>query len=151
MPDVNPCESRTSNLTKYAPALVKMCSMVRVEDHGVSQTPSPSQSQRACRVALGSGSVDEEASKKTELSTRGNGGVKANRAVGPDVAIVTAIDAVWDSVPFVPVMTTVYEPVAEPLKVQADVWVPLIVAGTHEIVTPAGLEAAARGTASLKP
>src|SRR3989454_3097957 len=128
-----------------------MCSMVRVEDHGVSQTPSPSQSQRACRVALGSGSVDEEASKKTELSTRGNGGVKVNRAVGPDVAIVTAIDAVWDSVPFVPVMTTVYEPMAEPLNVQADVWVPLMLAGTHEIVTPAGMEAAVRATAPLKP
>src|SRR2546422_10925944 len=101
-----------------------MCSMVRVEDHGVSQTPSPSQSQRACRVALGSGSVDEEASKKTELSTRGNGGVKVNRAVGPGVAIVTAIDAVWDSVPFVPGMTTGDEAMAQPLNVQAGRWVP---------------------------
>src|SRR2546426_6551680 len=127
-----------------------MCSIVRLDDNGVSQAPSPSQSQRACRVALGSGSVDEEASKKTELSTRGNGGAKANRAVGPDVAIVTAIDAVWDSVPFVPVMTTVYEPMAEPLNVQADVWVPLMLAGTHEIVTPAGAEAGVRSTAPLE-
>src|SRR2546427_6986403 len=125
-----------------------MCSTVRLDDNGVSQAPSPSQSQRACRVALGSGSVDEEASKKTELSTRGNGGGKVNRAVGPDVAIVTAIDAVWDSVPFVPVMTTVYEPMAEPLKVQADVWVPLMLAGPNQNRTPAGLEATAKATVS---
>src|SRR2546428_11436698 len=43
-PDVNPCESRTSNLTKYAPAREKTCSMGRAEDHGVSHTPAPSQS-----------------------------------------------------------------------------------------------------------
>src|SRR2546422_7504900 len=91
-----------------------MCSMVRVEDHGVSQTPSPSQSQRACRVALGSGSVDEEASKKTELSTRGNGGGKVDPGVGPRVAIVTAIDAAWGSGPFLPVRTTRYEPLGGP-------------------------------------
>src|SRR2546426_12290645 len=103
-----------------------MCSIVRLDDNGVSQAPSPSQSQRACRVALGSGSVDEEASKKTELSTRGNGGGKANRAVGPDVAIVAAIDAVGDSGPVVPGMTTVDEPLAEPPKVQADGWVALV-------------------------
>src|SRR2546428_2421631 len=139
MPDVNPCESRTSNLTKYAPAVVKMCSMVRVEDHGVSQTPSPSQSQRACRVALGSGSVDEEASKKTELSTRGNGGGKVNRAVGPDVAIVTAIDAGWGSVPFVPVMTTVVEPMAEPPNVQGDGRGAVVLPGPNASAHPAGI------------
>src|SRR6266571_188974 len=94
MPDVNPCESRTSNLTKYAPAVVKTCSMVRVEDHGVSQTPSPSQSHRACKVALGSPSVDAEASKATELFTLGDGGANVNRAVGPVAATVTAHDAV---------------------------------------------------------
>src|SRR2546427_13128455 len=106
-----------------------MCSMVRVEDHGVSQTPSPSQSQRACRVALGSGSGDQEASKKTELSTRGNGGVKENRAVGLDVAIGRAIEAGWDSVPFVPGMTTVYVPLADPPKVQAGRRGPPVLAG----------------------
>src|SRR3989442_1620604 len=48
--------------------------MVRVEDNGVSQTPSPSQSQRAWSVALGSGSVEEDASNATELFTLGYGG-----------------------------------------------------------------------------
>jgi len=153
MRSVNPYESRISNLTKYTPALVKACWAVRVEDQGVSHTPSPSQSQRACKVALGSGSVDDEASKATELFTLGYGGLNVNRAVGgPAVATtVTAIDAVWESVPFVPVTTTVYEPGVVPLTVHADVWVPLMLAGTHEVVTPAGVDAAARETAPLKP
>src|SRR3989442_8205275 len=125
--------------------------MVRVEDSGVSQTPSPSQSQRAWSVALGSGSVDEDASNATELLTFGYGGVKVNRAVGPVVAIVTAMDAVWDSVPLVPVTTTVYDPGAPPLITHADVWVPLTLAGIHEVVTPPGVDAAVRATAPLKP
>src|SRR3989442_213034 len=56
--------------------------MVRVEDSGVSQTPSPSQSQRAWSVALGSGSVDEDASNATELFTLGYGGAKEDRGRG---------------------------------------------------------------------
>src|SRR5947209_522420 len=151
MPDVNPCESRTSNLTKYAPAVVKTCSMVRVEDHGVSQTPSPSQSHRACKVALGSPSVVEEASKATELFTLGDGGANVNRAVSPVAATVTAIDAVCDSVPSVPVTTTVYEPKAVPLSVQADVCVPLMVEGLHDAATPEGGEAAVSSTVPVKP
>jgi len=125
--------------------------MVSVEEKGVSQTPSPSQSHRACKVAPGSESVDEDASNATELFTFGYGGVNVNRAVGPVAAIVTAMDAVRDSVPFVPVTTTVCEPRAAPLIVQADVWVPLTLAGTHEVVTPPGVDAAVRATAPLKP
>src|SRR2546422_9908714 len=56
--------------------------MVRVEDSGVSQTPSPSQSQRAWSVALGSGSVDEDASNATELFTLGYGGGEGDRGRG---------------------------------------------------------------------
>ena len=74
-----------------------------------------------------------------------------NRAVGPVAAIVTAMDAVRESVPFVPVTTTLYEPRAAPLIVQADVWVPLMLAGAQEVVTPPGVDAAVRATAPLKP
>ena len=66
-------------------------------------------------------SVDEEASNDTELFTLGYGGVKVNRAAGPVAATVTAIDAVWDTVPVCPVTTTVYEPKAVPPIVQTDV------------------------------
>src|SRR2546427_115275 len=126
--------------------------MVRVEDSGVSQTPSPSQSQRAWSVALGSGSVDEDASNATELFTLGYGGAKVNRAVGgPGAATVTVIDAVCDSVPFVPVTMTVYEPGVDPLIVHVDVWVPLMLTGTHEVVNPAGVAPAVRETTPLKP
>src|SRR3989442_9417550 len=135
----------------YSPAVVKTCWIVRFEDHGVSQTPSACQSQRACKVALGSGSVDEDASNAAELFTLGYGGVNVNRAVGPDAATVTAMDAVWDSAPFVPVTVTVYDPSAAPLIVQADVWVPLTLAGIHEVVPPSGVDAAVRATAPLKP
>src|SRR2546422_6043855 len=119
--------------------------MVRVEDSGVSQTPSPSQSQRAWSVALGSGSVDEDASNATELFTLGYGGAKVNRGVGgPGGATATAADAVWESVPFVPGTMTVYEPGVEPLVGHVDVLGPLIVTGTHEVVKPAGGEAGLR-------
>ena len=74
-----------------------------------------------------------------------------NRAVGPVAAIVTAMDAVRESVPFVPVTTTWYEPRAAPLIVQADVCVPLMLAGAQEVVTPPGVDAPVRATAPLKP
>ena len=74
-----------------------------------------------------------------------------NRAVGPVAAIVTAMDAVRESAPFVPVTTTRYEPRAAPLIVQADVWVPLMLAGAQEVVTPPGVDAAVRATAPLNP
>src|SRR5438445_4569926 len=126
--------------------------MVRVEDSGVSQTPSPAQSQRAWSVALGSGSVDEDASNATELFTLGYGGAKVNRAVGgPGATTVTVIDAVCESVPFVPVTMTVYEPGVDPLIVHVDVWVPPKLGGTQEVVTPAGVDAVVRETSPLKP
>src|SRR2546422_8076804 len=104
--------------------------MVRVEDNGVSQTPSPSQSQRAWSVALGSGSVDEDASNATELFTLGYGGAKANWAVGgPGAATVTVIDAPWGSVPFLPGAMTGYEPGVHPPLAHCDVLGPPIVAG----------------------
>src|SRR3989442_8996425 len=113
--------------------------MVRVEDSGVSQAPSPSQSQRAWSVALGSGSVDEDASNATELFTLGYGGAKVNRAVGgPGATTGTVIDAVCESVPFVPVTMTVYEPGVDPLILHVDVWVPLLLTRTHEVINPAG-------------
>src|SRR2546428_13912101 len=110
--------------------------MVRVEDSGVSQTPSPSQSQRAWSVALGSGSVDEDASNATELFTLGYGGGKVNWAVGAGAATVAVIDAVWGSGPFVPVTTTVEEPGGVPPTVHAGGCVPPKLAGTQEGVTP---------------
>ena len=69
---------------------------------------------------------------------------------GPGAMTVTASDAVWESVPFVPVTMTVYEPGVEPLVVHVDVWVPLMLTGTHEVVNPAGVDAAVRETAPLK-
>src|SRR2546425_11184267 len=113
--------------------------MVRVEDSGVSQTPSPSQSQRAWSVALGSGSVDEDASNATELFTLGYGGAEGKRAVGgPGGAAATATDAVWESVPFVPVTMTGYEAGGGPLVVHVGGWGALMVTGTHEGGHPAG-------------
>jgi len=53
--------------------------------------------------------------------------------------------------PFVPVIVTVYGPGVDPLIVHADVWVPLRLTGTHEVVNPAGVDAAVRETAPLKP
>src|SRR5436309_13840657 len=103
--------------------------MVRLEDQGVSQMPSPSQSQRACKVARGSESVDEDASNDTELFTLGYGGLKVNRAAGPVAATVTAIDAVWDTVPVCPVTTNVYEPKAVPHIVKTEYRVLLMLEG----------------------
>jgi len=45
----------------------------------------------------------------------------------------------------------VYDPRAAPLIAHADVWVPLTLAGTHEVVTPPGVDAEVRATAPLKP
>ena len=70
---------------------------------------------------------------------------------GPGATTVTVIDAVCESVPFVPVTMTVYEPGVDPLIVHVDVWVPLMLTGTHEVVNPAGVDPAVRETAPLKP
>src|SRR3989442_2136553 len=96
----------------YSPAVVKTCWIVRSEDHGVSQTPSACQSQRACNVALGSGSVDEDASNAAELFTLGYGGVNVNPALRPDTAPLSAMDAAWGSAPFVPPTGTRIRPTA---------------------------------------
>src|SRR5438132_1144969 len=125
--------------------------MVRVEDSGVSQTPSPSQSQRAWSVALGSGSVDEDASNATELFTLGYGGAKVNRAVGgPGATTATVIEVVRTRDPFVPVTVTAYDPAVELASVHIDLRLPLIFKGVHEVVTPAGADAAVSATVPLK-
>jgi len=49
------------------------------------------------------------------------------------------------------VTVTVYDPTVDPLRVHVDVWVPLILEGTHEVVIPAGEEAAVKATVPLKP
>src|SRR2546425_5382586 len=107
MPAVNPCESTISNSTKYVPAVVKTCWAVKVEDQEVSQTPSPSQSHRAWSVALGSGSVDEDASNATELFTLGYGGAEVNRGVGgPGAATATPAHRGWGNIPLGPLTMT---------------------------------------------
>jgi len=57
----------------------------------------------------------------TDAFTCGELGEYVNRAVGPDGVTVTAIDAVRDRVPFVPVTVTEYEPDVDPLMVHVDV------------------------------
>src|SRR2546425_11008931 len=94
----------------YSPAVVKTCWIVRSEDHGVSQTPSACQSQRACNVALGSGSVDEDASNAAELFTLGYGGVNLDRARGPGAATVTAVGAAWGNAPVLPGTVCAHHP-----------------------------------------
>src|SRR5712691_645986 len=147
----SPWESRICKVTGYVPAVEKACWAVSERDHEVSHRPSPSQSQRASRVAFGSESEEEAASKRTELFATGAGGEYVKRAVGPEPATVTMIDVVWERAPFVPVTVTVYDPGMVPLIVHVDVWVPLMLDGRQEVVTPAGEEAAASDTVPVKP
>src|SRR3989442_8370925 len=122
MPAVNPCESTISNSTKYVPAVVKTCWAVKVEDQEASQTPSPSQSQRAWSVALGSGSVDEDASNATELFTLGYGGGTVDWAGGcPRGASVAVMDGAWGNGPVAPTTQPLYEPGGVALPVHAAV------------------------------
>src|SRR3989441_9328510 len=101
--------------------------MVRVEDSGVSQTPSPSQSQRAWSVALGSGSVDEDASNATELFTLGYGGGKAKRAGGGSGrAAVAGSHAGWETGPVAPPTMTGHQPGVDPPHGCMAAWVPAI-------------------------
>jgi len=51
----------------------------------------------------------------------------------------------------VPVTVTVYDPSVELASVQVDVWLPLMLEGTHETLIPAGAEVAVRSTVPLKP
>jgi hypothetical protein len=100
-------ESRISRITVCAPAAEYACCAVNALEYGVSHCPSPSQSQRAWRVALESVSEEEDASNVTVSSTFGKTGEWVKRAVGPDAVTVTAIGAVWTREPLVPVTVTV--------------------------------------------
>ena len=71
--------------------------------------------------------------------------------MGPGAVTVAAIDFAWTSVPLVPVMVTVYDPAFVALNVHVDVCDPLMLEGTHAVVTPAGAEAAVRLTVPVKP
>ena len=73
------------------------------------------------KVAVGSESEDADASNVIESFTFGNVGENVNRAIGPGAVTVAAIDAVWTSVPLVPVIVTVYEPALDAVSVQVDV------------------------------
>src|SRR5881628_2281571 len=64
---------------------------------------------------------------------------------------VTPIDVVWTSDSFVPVTVTVYDPGVDPPRVHVDVWVPLMLVGTHVTPIPAGEEVAVRSTVPVKP
>jgi hypothetical protein len=64
---------------------------------------------------------------------------------------VTSIGAVWVRLPLVPVIVTVYDRAAEEVRVQVDVWVPLILDGEQVVVTPDGVEELASATVPLKP
>ena len=46
---------------------------------------------------------------------------------------------------------TVYVPDVELARLQVDVWLPLMVEGAHDAVTPDGAEAAVSATAPVKP
>ena len=74
-----------------------------------------------------------------------------NRATGPAAATVTETAAVWTSVPLVPVIVTLYEPAFAALNVHVDVWLPLMLAGTQVVATPAGADDAVRPTVPVKP
>ena len=87
----------------------------------MSHVPSDSQSQRACKVALASESVDEDASNVIVPFTDGTVGEYTNRAVGPGAVIVTATGAVWTRAPLVPVIVTAYEPALVPVNVHVEV------------------------------
>jgi hypothetical protein len=64
---------------------------------------------------------------------------------------VTSIATVWVRLPLVPVIVTVYDRAAEEVRVQVDVWVPLMLDGEHVVVTPDGLEELESPTVPLNP
>ena len=63
----------------------------------------------------------------------------------------TSIVAEWTRVPFVPEIVTAYVPVMFAMSVQVEVPFPVRLDGTHEVVTPAGTDAAVRLTVPAKP
>src|SRR5947208_12619974 len=111
----NPWESWISNFTVYVPAAVNACCASIDAESDVSHVPSDSQSQRVCKVALGSESVVDDASKVIMSFTDGTVGEYTNRAVGPAAVIVTATGAVWNKAPLVPVIVTAEEPAFVPV------------------------------------
>src|SRR5438093_143409 len=64
---VRACESWICKVTAYVPTVPNACCAVSVDDNDVSHTPSPSQSQRACNVAVGSESEEEDASDRKSV------------------------------------------------------------------------------------
>src|SRR6266849_7952259 len=58
----SPFESWICNVTVYVPDAANACCAVRVDESAVSQVPSDVQSQRPCKVAIGSESDDVDAS-----------------------------------------------------------------------------------------
>src|SRR2546425_11738715 len=147
----NPEESRISNVTAYVPPFVKTCCPVSEGDHGVSHRPSASQSHLASRIAFGSESEEDDASKRTVVLAMGTGGEYVNRAVGPEPVTATPIDVEWERVPLVPVTTAVYDPGVVPLIVHVDVCDPAMLVGRQEVVSPAGEETTLSETVPAKP
>ena len=81
----------------------------------------------------------------------GTGGEYVNRAVGPEPVTATPIDVECERVPLVPVTTAVYDPGVVPLIVHVEVWVPAMLDGRQEAVSPAGDEATVRETVPANP
>src|SRR5882762_6722854 len=53
--------------------------------------------------------------------------------------------------PLVPVIVTAYDPTDDPPMVHADVWLPAMLDGAHETVSPLGEDAVVRSTFPAKP
>jgi hypothetical protein len=75
----------------------------------------------------------------------------ATRAKSGGGLTVTSIVTVWAKLPLVPVTVMVYDPAADEVRVQVEVWVPLMLEGEQVVVTPDGLEEAASETVPAKP
>jgi len=81
----------------------------------------------------------------------GTGGEYVNRAVGPEPVTATPIDVECERVPLVPVTTAVYDPGVVPLIVHVDVWLPAMLVGAQEAVSPAGDVATVSETVPANP
>jgi len=57
----------------------------------------------------------------------------------------------WTRLPFAPVIVAVYDPTVEPLRVHVDVWLPAMLDGAQETVSPVGEDAVVRSTVPVKP
>jgi len=63
----------------------------------------------------------------------------------------TDTDAVRTRLPLVPVIVTAYDPTEDPLRVHTDVWLPAMLVGAQEMVSPVGEDAVVRSTVPTKP